>query len=120
MAIMDNGCIEIGNINTKASTEAIRKLKSILDQNGIFHIIDGVMFDRPHAKRVRMKEFHPGRVREANKTKGKFRRRKMHHSDLYKYQKLIVPDLYELNFMSLLCFDSEEADFLSTLVYGGN
>ena len=32
--------------------------------------------------------------------------------------RLIVPDLYELDFMSLLCLDSDEADFLSTLIYG--
>ena len=31
---------------------------------------------------------------------------------------LIVPDLYELNFMSLINFNSDEADFLSTLIYG--
>ena len=40
MAVMDKGCIEIGNINTQASTGVIRRLKSILDQHGIFHVID--------------------------------------------------------------------------------
>ena len=35
---MDKGFIEIGNINTPASVGVIRKLKSILDQHGIFHI----------------------------------------------------------------------------------
>ena len=37
---MDKGSIEIGNINTRASTGVIRRLKSILDQHGIFHVID--------------------------------------------------------------------------------
>jgi len=40
MAVMDKGFIEIGNINTRASTGVIRRLKSILDQHGIFHVID--------------------------------------------------------------------------------
>lgn len=106
---MDNGSIEIGNINTKASAGAIRKLKAILDQHGIFHIIDGVMFFHPQEKTARMPEFHRGRTREADRTKDDF------HGQ---YRELIVPDLYELDFMSLIDFDSEEAEFLATLVYG--
>ena len=43
---MDCGLVEIGNITTKASTGAIRKLKSILDQHRIYHIVDGVIFFR--------------------------------------------------------------------------
>jgi len=111
MANMDKGFIEIGNINTQVTSDVIRKLKSILDQHGIFHIIDGVIFFHPHAKAARIKEIHPDRVRETNQTKGDFHLR---------YQELIVPDLYELNYMSLIYLDSEEADFLSTLIYGEN
>jgi hypothetical protein len=109
MAVMDDGCIEIGNINTKASSDVIRKLKFILDEHGIFHIIDGVMFFRPHAKAARMKEIHQGRAREVNASKDDIR---------MQYRELIVPDLYELNYMSLIYLDSEEAEFLSTLIYG--
>ena len=103
--------IEIGNINTKASAEAIRKLKSILDQHAIFHIIDGVIFFPPQENAARMQEFHRGRARECKRAKDDFHRQ---------YRELIVPDLYELNFMSLIYFDSEEAEFLATLVYGEN
>lgn len=111
IAVMDNGRIEIGSINTKASTEAIRKLKSILDQHGIFHIIDGVMFFHPHEKAARMQEIHQGRVREVHNAQDNFQN---------KFRELIVPDLYGLDFMSLIDFDSEEADFVSTLIYGEN
>ncbi len=31
-----------------------------------------------------------------------------------------MPDLYELDFMRIIDFDTEEADFLSTLIYGEN
>jgi len=109
MAVMDNGSIEIGNINTQASTGAIRKLKSILDQHGIFHIIDGVIFYDSHKKAARTQKNHRGRVGEVNNLQDDFQN---------KFQELIVPDLYELDFMSLIDFDSEEADFLSTLIYG--
>ncbi len=106
---MDKGFIEIGNINTPASAGVIRKLKSILDQHVIFHIVDGVMFYDPHQKPARIKAVHQNRVKDVNHTQDDF-----HHQ----YRELIVPDLYELNYMSLIDFDSEEADFLSTLIYG--
>jgi len=108
---MDNGSIEIGNINTQASTGAIKKLKSIRDQHAIFHIVDGAMFYDPHQKAARLHEINRGRFREANNRQDDFQN---------KFRELIVPDLYELDFMSLIDFDSEEADFLSTLIYGEN
>ena len=108
---MDKGCIEIGNINTPASAGVIRKLKSILDLHAIFHIIDGVVFYDPHKKAARMKAIHHGQVRDFSKAQ----------NDLHiKYRELIVPDLYKFNFMSIVYLDSEEADFLSTLIYGEN
>lgn len=117
---MDNGSIKIGNINTSASTEVIGKLKTILDQHAIFHVVDGVMFYDSPKKAARTREIHRGRVREANKTQGDFCRNKLHQSDSDRYRELIVPDLYELDFMSLTDLDSEEADFLSILIYGEN
>lgn len=39
IADMDYGLVKIGNIATKASTDAIRKLKSILDQHRIYHLL---------------------------------------------------------------------------------
>ena len=108
---MDKGFIEIGNINTPASVGVIRKLKSILDQHGIFHIVDGVMFYDSHQKAARMKVIHQNRVKDVDQPQDDFPRQ---------YRELIVPDLYELNFMSLIYFDAEEADFLATLVYGEN
>jgi len=117
---MDNGCIKIGNINTSTSTEVIGKLKTILDHHAIFHIVDGVMFYDSPKKAARTREIHRGWAREANKTQDDFCRKKMHQSDPAKYRELIVPDLYELDFMSLTDLDLEEADFLSTLIYGEN
>ena len=106
---MDNGCIVIGNIITRASAEVIGKLKSILDRHGIYHIIDGVMFYDPQRKAARMQAIHQGRATTADKPQSNF---------YLKTRGLIVPDLYELNYMSLMDFNSEEADFLSTLIFG--
>ena len=108
---MDKGSIEIGKINTQASVDVIRRLKSILDQHSIFHIVDGVVFYDPHQQAARMKPIHQGRGGEVNTTNDDFR---------IKYRELTVPDLYNLDFMSIVYLDSEEADFLSTLIYGEN
>ncbi|MBW2480422.1 MAG: hypothetical protein JRF38_10570 [Deltaproteobacteria bacterium] len=106
---MDNGCIEIGNIMTPASAEVIRKLTFILDQHAIFYVVDGVGFNQPPDRAAGMASIHPGRAGTAVRSQGNF---------FPKTCRLMVPDLYALNFMSLLCLDSDEADFLSTLIYG--
>ena len=56
-----------------------------------------------------MNASHPDRVREISKTQDNFP---------VGYRNLVVPDLYKLDYMSLADFDSEEADFLATLIYG--
>ena len=117
---MDYGLLEIGNIATKASTDAIKKLKSILDRHRIYHIVDGVRFFHPHVETARSGVIHRGRVGKVDPTEDRLRKRQNHHSDHFIYRELIVPDLYKLNYTSLIFFESEEADFLSTLVYGSD
>ena len=106
---MDNGCIEIGNIMTPACSEVIRRLTSILDQHAIFYVVDGVGFNQSPDQAACMTSVRPGMNETAAKPHGNL---------CLKTCRLIVPDLYELNFMSLLHLDSDEADFLATLVYG--
>ena len=117
---MDYGIIEIGDIATKASTDDIRKLKSILDRHHIYHIVDGVTFFHPCTKAVRLKEDHESRSGKVDTSEDRLRKRENHHSDHYKFRELIVPDLYKLDYMNLLFFESEEADFLATVVCGGH
>ena len=117
---MDYGIIEIGDIATKASTDDIRKLKSILDRHRIYHIVDGVTFFHPCTKAVRLKENDERRSEKVDTSEVCLRKNKDHHSDHYKFRELIVPDLYKLDYMNLIFFESEEADFLATIVYGGH
>ena len=114
---MDYGLIEIGDIAMKASTDDIRKLKSILDRHHIYHIVDGVTFFHPCAKAVRLKENHESRSEEVDTSEDRLHKRKKHHSDPSKFRELIVPDLYKLDYINLIFFDSEEADFLAAIVY---
>ena len=117
---MDYGLIEIGNITTKASTDAIRKLKSILDQHCIYHIVDGVTFFYPDLETSRSGVNQRVRAEKVDITGDGKRKRKDHHGDRSKFRELIVPDLYKLNYMDLIFLDSEEADFLATFVYVGD
>ena len=106
---MDNGCIKIGNIMTPAPADVIRKLASILDQHSIFYVVDVVGFNQPPDHEACMASVHPGQSETAAKQQGDF---------CLKTCRLIVPDLYALNFMSLFHLDSDEADFLGALIYG--
>jgi len=117
---MDCGLIEIGDIATKASTDDIRKLKSILDRHRIYHIVDGVAFFHPCTKAVRLKENDESRSGKVDTSEDRLRKHKNHHSDHNEFRELIVPDLYKLDYMNLIFFESEEADFLATIVYEGH
>jgi hypothetical protein len=117
---MDYGLIEIGDIAKKASTDDLRKLKSILDRHRIYHIVDGVTFFHPHAKAARLKEIQQDRVGKVDTSEDRLRKAKNHHCDHSKFRELIVPDLYKLDYMNLIFFDSEEADFLAAIVYDGH
>ena len=117
---MDCGLIEIGDTATKASTNDIKKLKSILDRHRIYHIVDGVTFFQPYAETARPGAIHRSRAGKLGTTADHLRKRKNHHSDHSKFRELIVPDLYKLDYMSLILFDSEEADFLATVIYEGH
>jgi hypothetical protein len=118
--IMDYGIIEIGDIATKVSTDDIRKLKSILDRHRIYHIVDGVTLFHPNAKTVPLKGNHQGRVGKVDTTQDRLRKSKNDQSDHLKFRELIAPDLYKLDYINLILFDSEEADFLATVVYEGH
>ena len=117
---MDYGIIEIGDIATKASADDIRTLKSILDRHRIYHIVDGITFFHPCTKTVRLKENDERRSEKVDTSEVCLRKHKDHHSDHYKFRELIVPDLYKLDYINLILFESEEADFLATIVYEGH
>jgi len=53
-------------------------------------------------------------------TADRLRKARNHHSDHSKFWELIVPDLYKLDYMNLIFFDSEEADFLASIVHGSH
>ena len=117
---MNYGLIKIGNIKAKAPSDAIRKLKSILDRHRIYHIVDGVKFFHPHVETARQAAIQGGPVGKVDIAEDRLRKYRNHHNDHLKFRELMVPDLYQLNYMSLIFFDFEEAEFLATLIYEVN
>ena len=117
---MDNGFIEIGNIATQASSEVIKKVKSILDRHCIYHISDGVIFHPSHRNGASRRPFLLDRVKEGNHSHNEMYSDKQLLVDLENYQELMVPYLYKHNFMSIVYFDADEADFLAMLIYKEN
>ena len=66
---------------------------------------------------ARSKAIHRSRAGKVDTSADRSRKRKNHHNDHFKFRELIVPDLYKLDYMNLIFFDSEETEFLATFVY---
>lgn len=110
--------VEIGGEKVKTARANIRKLKSILDELCIMHIIDGVMFYSTSEKVDRMKEIHNVRGLKAEKNGGISLKNRFGHSGRLEYQELIIPDLFEINYTRLISIDEEEYKFVGNLLYG--
>ena len=91
--VMDNGIIEIGNIMTQASPDVINKLKSILDQHGIFHIFDGIIFNSPNNDGISKKVIQQDLVKELNHVMNYLPHDEQLLIDLENYQELILPGI---------------------------
>ena len=118
--MVDEGIIEIGNEKFQTSREDIKRLKSILDELRIMHIIDDVIFYPPFAEAKRMKEIRNANARgwEIEKDGGISLENRFCHNGRFEYRELIIPDLFENNFTRLILLDDEEYKFLGDLLYG--
>jgi hypothetical protein len=118
--MVGEGIIEIGGEKFKKSKEDIRKLKSILDELRIMHIIDDVIFYLPFAEAERMKEIRNAnaRVWKVEKDGGVSLENRFCHNGRFEYRELIIPDLFENNFTRLILLDDKEYKFLGDLLYG--
>ena len=118
--MVDEGIIEIGNEKFKKSREDIKRLKSILDELRIMHIIDNVIFYLPFAEAERRKEIRTAnaRVWKIENNGGVSLGNRFCHNGRFEYRELIIPDLFENNFTCLILLDGEEYKFLGDLLYG--
>ena len=108
--MVGEGIIEIGGEKFKKSREDIRKLKSILDELRIMHIIDDIIFYLSFAEAER--------ARAVTAMWSVSRENRFCHNRRFEYRELIIPDLFENNFTRLILLDDEEYKFLGDLLYG--
>jgi len=115
--MVGEGIIEIDGDKFARSRDDIRKLKSILDELRIMHIIDDVMFYSSFAEAERIKEIRNVRRCKFEKDGGVSLENRFGHNGRFEYRELIIPDLFEINFTRLILLDDEEYKFLGDLLY---
>jgi hypothetical protein len=116
--MIDKGIVEIGGKRIEVAREDIRKLKFIMDELGIMHLIDNVAYIGPCDAAEGMEKTHNGRMREV-KIDGNFNPKKgCGHQRRFEFQELIIPIFFKIDFMSPTQLDCEEAEFLGDLLYG--
>lgn len=116
--MIDKGTIEIGDTKIEAIPEDIRALKSILDDLRIYHIVDDIVFFCPFDAAARMKAIHNVKVWKTERDGSVNLKNRFGHSRCFEYRNLVLPGLFEINFINLLLLDEKEAEFLGGLVYG--
>jgi len=116
--MIDKGIIEIDGKRTEVAKEDIRKLKFILDELRIMHIIDGVLFcETIHVTGHKKALYDIGGFEAQNNDRVPL-------ENLFRYQQKIqfrelkIPDFCLLDLNSLTQLDDEQAEFLGNLVYG--
>ena len=119
----NTGIVDIGGKRVEVAREDIRKLKYIMAELGIIHILDDVALDDVAfsdtcAAAEWMEKTHPGRMHEV-KVDGHLNPDfGCGHRGRFEFQELIIPDIYQIDYLSLTQLDNEEAEFLGDLLYG--
>jgi len=116
--MVGEGIIEISGEKIKTTREDIRKLKSILDELHIMHIIDDVVCYSPSEAAEHTKEINTVRMWKIEKDGDVSLKNRFGRSEQFEYRELIIPDLFEINYMRLLLLDDENYRFLGNLLYG--
>ena len=116
--MIDKGIIEINGKRTKVGRKDIRKLKRILDELGIMHIIDDVSFCSTFRAAGRMEGLHDIRMLRAESDGRVLATNRFTHQEQIQFRKLKIPCFCLIDFISLAQLDYEEAELLGDLVCG--
>ena len=114
----DTGILEIGGKRAEVARKDIRRLKLILDELGITHIIDDITFFDPLEQGRRKKgNFNIMKLKAENC--GKLSREIVFGRRVdFEFREMIIPYIFNIDYLSLTQLDYEEAEFLGYLLYG--
>ena len=114
----DKGIIEIDGKRNEVAREDIRKLKFILEELGIMHIVDDVSFCSTFPAAGRMADIHDVKLSRAENDDGVLPEYRCGCGEQPRFRELKIPDFFMIDFMSLTQLEYEEAEFLGDLLYG--
>ena len=115
--MIDKGIIEIDGKRTGVARGDIRKLKFILDELCIMHIIDDVSFCSTPCAAEQMEDIHDVRMSKAENDGKVLPKTQFSHRDKLQFRELKIPYFCLIDFISLAQLDYEEAELLGDLVY---
>ena len=118
--MVGEGIIEISGEKIRTCREDIRKLKSILDELHIMHVIDDVVWYSPPDAAEWTKKIDNAWVWKIEKDGGVSLKNGFDRSGQFDYRELIIPDLFEINYTRLLLLEDENYKFLGDLLYGSD
>lgn len=118
LVMIDKGIIEINGKRTKVDRQDIQKLKRILDELSIMHIIDGVSFHSTFRMAGRMEYHHDNRMMRAENDVRVLPESRFAQQEQIQFWELKIPNFCLLDFVSLTQLDYDEAEFVGDLVYG--
>lgn len=116
--MIDKGIIEINGRKTEVGRKDIRRLKFILDEIGIMHVIDGVFSCNTPYETGREKSLYDFRTSGAEKEWKEPHKNRFRRQEKIQFRELKIPDFCLLDFISLTQLEKEQAEFLGDLVYG--
>jgi len=116
--MIDKGILEIDGKRTEVAKEDIRKLKFIMDELSIMHIIDGVSFCNTLRGPGRMEDLYYLRMLMAENDGKVHPENRSAYQEKIQFREMKIPNFCLLDFFSLAQLDYEQAELLGNLVYG--
>ena len=114
------GIVEIGGKRTKVAKEDIRKLKNILDELSIMHIVDDVTFCSFCKAASRMDRIADAGIYNGKNECNASPENGPRKNRLFEFRELIIPHFYIIDYVSLIQLNDEDAEFLRNLLYGSD
>ena len=115
--MLETSTIRIGEQKFQSTKQIVRRLKTILDQLKVPHILDDVSFHNTLLDLYRMKYLYKTDVWKVEKDGSVSLKNRFGHNGRFENRCLTIRNLLEFQFVDLSVLDREDAEFLSNQIY---
>ncbi|MGD1971564.1 MAG: hypothetical protein PVF37_07575 [Desulfobacterales bacterium] len=115
--MLESSTIRIGDHKFQSTKQIVRRLKTILDQLKVPHILDDVSFHNTLLDLYRMKYLFKTDVWKVEKDGSVSLKNRFGHNGRFENRCLTIRNLLEFQFVDLSVLDREDAEFLSNQIY---